>query len=182
MDKRTRILLFAAIGVAGLFLVYNVFYKPWNEKRKKLEADLIGAQRSLSVAKAYLGRRVQIEDGWEKVESELRAERKALTQGLDLYISDLVDKTIQDSSRRAYTRTPLPPDREGDFVEHLVEVKGVKFKIDEFTKFLVALNNDKDFLRIRRLAISTKYDTQDDVISVELKASTLEYDPIARKP
>lgn len=181
MNLRTKILLAVAIALAAGLLMYTVGYKPWSRKKEALEADILKTERGIGVAKNFLGK---VEGDWKTLETQLRdPQRTALVRGPDLYVLALVDKMIADENRKPKGLTPLPDNREGDFVERSVDVKNARFRVDEFAKFLVEIHNAREFLRIRRLAISTQYDRPDNVVTVEFQASTLVYEPGAkRKP
>ncbi len=180
MNSRTKILLTVAIALGAGALIYKVGYQPWNQKKTALETGILITERDIRAAQDFLGK---VEGDWKTLEAQLRdPQRTALVRGPDLYILALVDKTIADENRKP-NLTPLPDHRDGDFVERSVDVKNARFRVEEFARFLIEVHNAKEFLRIRRLSISTQYDRPDNVVTMDFKASTLVYEPGAkRKP
>lgn len=180
MNLRTKILLAVAITLPAALLIYTLGYKPWSRKKAALETDILKTERGIGVAKNFLGK---IEGDWKTLETQLRdPQRTAIVRGPDLYVLALVDKTIADENRKP-NLTPLPDSRDGDFVERSVDVKNARFRVEEFAKFMVEVHNAKEFLRIRRLSISTQYDRPENVVTMDFQASTLVYEPgVKRKP
>lgn len=179
MEMRVRVLLGAAIGVAALFLVYNIFYKPWIEKKRKLDAEIVKTKRSLSVAKAYLSRRSVIETDWKKIETDVRdPQRPALKSGFESYIRmTFTDQTIQDNGRLPTVTPKDQAEQVGDFAEWIVDAKGARFRIAEFREFLYRLAVAKDFVKVRTLTLVTKDEEQ----QVDFGISTIEYSPVVTR-
>lgn len=177
MNSRTTVLIAVAAGLVGVWIAYKAFYSPWREKTAKLDADRSKTRSQLAATRASLGR---IEEDWKSIEGRIRdPQRESLARGFDLYVRTLVDKTIADDARKP-NLTPLKAERQGDFLESAVDAKNARFRMDEFVKFLVEIHNAREFLRLRRLAISSQYDRSENVVSVDFKASTLMYDPAPR--
>lgn len=181
MDRRTLILLVAALSIAAGMIGYSVVWKPWNEKRKKLDAEIAKSNRQLTVAKEFLARKPQIDADWKKMEDALRnPEREYFKGDLISYVRKLVDKVIPDDKRRPVLDMRPQAEQVADFAEWVVDGKNARFHIDEFKNFLIELDSAKEFLKVRSMTYTTKYDSNESVILVDFRLSTIEYAPKAK--
>jgi hypothetical protein len=179
VEPRTKVLLIITVALAASWLGYTILWKPWNEKRTRLDEEIKKTKRQLSIAKEFLGRRSEIEGEWKRLEGDLRnPQRDLFTRGQDIHVRQLIDKVITDDKRRPNLDMKAQADQNGDFAEWIVDIKTARFKSDEFMKFLVALANAKDFLKVRSMNVSTQ--VEQEVIVADVRLSTIEYSPRAK--
>lgn len=180
MDRRTKLLLIAAISIAVLYLGYTIAWKPWWEKKIKLDQDIKKARQQLAVAKEFLGRRERIEADWNAMEADLRnSERAFFKRGFDMFVRNLIDPAIPEDKRRPNVDPRQQSEQNGDFAEWVVDAKNARFKThDELRTFLVALYNEEEFVKVRSLNITTQPEQR--IVTVDFRLSTIEYSPKAK--
>jgi hypothetical protein len=178
MERRTKILLYTAIGMGGAYLLWLVGVRPILDDVESADGRISAAKKALNVEKSYLRRQKAIEKKWddtmEAVDSPGRA---TLADQFDLYVRDLMDRTIGSKSRLPTISPVNSRDQKGDFLETAVEVKNARFKPDEWIRFLTELANENDFLKLRRLSLKSRFDRPEKVLVVDMKLSTIEYAP-----
>ena len=182
MERRKKILLFAAVGMGGFYLLWLIGIQPVIDDMKTLDGQISAIKKALHLEKSYLKRQTVIETEWDSTVEEIEdPDRETQKDQFDLFVRSLMDRTIESKSRLP-TLTPLnQKEQKGDFLETSVEVKNAHFGIQEWIRFLVNLENESDFLRVRRFALRSRFDRPDNVLAVDMKLSTIEYFPVEVK-
>lgn len=180
MEQRTRVLMILAGALVVGFAGYRVLFLPWDEKRRKLDKDILAAKRDLGVAKAFLAKRGDIEREWTRTESEVRDDKRPiLKSSLESYVrQEITDKAIHDNSRLPSVTPKDHAEQVGDFQERIVDAKGARFKAQEFVDFLYKLYTAREFVKMRTLSVTARDDGER---VVDFSVSTIEWAPVVTR-
>lgn len=177
MNRRTRVLLAAALAAAGLFLADRGFSALWWDPWRKLSEEIRRADEEIARANAILERRASVLEGWRKIRDLLDKPR---TPDVQTYfyshlgsICDRIGVGVDVQGTGASGR------QEGDFKEHVYDMK-FRLTWAQFVDLLRELHNSKEFLKPLRISVQSHYE-REDRLDVELKVSTIEYAPAPAK-
>jgi hypothetical protein len=176
MNKRTRILAFAAGGVLLVFLGDKAYGSLWSDPWEKVNKEIRDADLELARAKAVVSREAGVQEDWKKIRG-LMAKRPAnVGNHLVGHLESMFDRV----GVKADISSNSLPQQQGDFREYVFETR-FKLAWKPFIDLLAELHNSREFLKLLRLNVVSQYE-REDRLDVDLKVSTIEYAPLPPKP
>ncbi len=165
-----------AWGVAALVAVWAVdsFYlSPWLADMKKLGDDLNIMRSKVKVARVVVSQNTAVMAEWNAVRGKLARGNDADT------LQDFLTGIQLMSGHIGLSNWSSKPGREqkigekgNEFVEYAVETS-FQASWKQFVDLLKELKGWKDFVKVQRLAITSKYE-KDNRLDVEMRVSTIE--------
>lgn len=172
MDKRSKWLMIGVGLLAGAWILDQVVYSPWKQKWEKLGADLTKTRASLRAAKDVVAKEESVRAEWKKVKAPLDKPERA---GIETDFMFVVGGLASNADARPGL-DQRNAEQAGDFKEVIVDAH-LTCTVDGLTKFLLAVYNSKEFLKLRRLHIGSQYDRPEEKMTVDVKLSTIVYAP-----
>jgi len=175
MDRRTKVLFGIVILAAGGFVADRIFTSLWWEPWKKTRDEIREVNQALFRANSTLTDEPKVQREWKKVRDLLNKPRKPDVQNNFLEhlgaITDKVGATFDFQGSQVQ--------RQGDFKEYVVDFK-LKLPWEKYVDLLGELHNSRELLKPIRININSQYE-KEDRMDVDLRVSTIEYDPVAQK-
>lgn len=170
MDRQ-RLLVVVVLSGAGLWLTLQLFVDPWWGEMKKLRQDVEKARGQIAAMKETIDRGPAWNAKWRKLNERLSRERESDT--LSQFVMGVgklcTDAGVQDLSTKTGREQKLG--ERGEFVEYAVETT-FKAGWPAFVELLKAVKKEKEFLRVQRLAVTSK--EKESRVDVEMRVSTIE--------
>jgi Tfp pilus assembly protein PilO len=176
MGRHSKVLaIVLAVAVAG-FLGDQLFLSPWLDTMKKRDADIARVQAEIARHKAVLAREKAVRQEWERLSALLTRKREpSIEAHFMTHLGDLCKKAGVSYDRIQNDRVV----QQGVFKEYPYQTK-FKLSWSELVRLLVALHNSPELLKPARVTITSLYE-REPRIDLDLKVSTLEYEPLAAK-
>lgn len=175
MNRRTRVLLLIVIAAGAAFLGDQLFRGVWWTPWKKALADIRDADFAIARLKSTLQREDKVTKEWDKVEKLLKKQRAPDVENHFVeHLGNICEKVGVENSMQGTSQA-----RRGDFKEYVVDTK-LKLSWGQYVDLLAELNNSKELLKPVRITLNSQYD-KEDRIDVDLRLSTIEFDPVAPK-
>ena len=175
-DRRTKLLVIVAAAALGIFLldklVSALVVDPWT----KINQELVKTENEIRKANATLNNEATVRRDWTKIRDHLDEPRiPDVHTNFGAHLSDIFEKA---GVAFDYSENPQPQ-QQGDFKEYIFDTK-FKLTWAQFVDLLVELHNSKEFLKPLRLNVGSQYE-KEDVLTVDLRLSTIEYAPVPVK-
>lgn len=176
MGGRSRLLaLVLGVAVAG-FAADQLFLSPWLGTMKKRDTDIARTEAEIAKHKAILAREKAVRQEWDKLNALLSRKREPNIESHFMsHLGDLCKKA-------GVSVESIQGDRvvqQGVFKEYPYQTK-FKLSWSELVRLLVALHNSPELLKPARVTITSLYE-REPRIDLDLKVSTIEYEPVAVK-
>ncbi|MBI2933087.1 MAG: hypothetical protein HYY16_15695 [Planctomycetes bacterium] len=169
---RRRILAWSVAAIAAVWLIDRIFFTPWYEEMKRLRGEIEKARQQRAIAQATIQTRKSSVDEWKVLHERLARvpgseARNDFVSGLEA-LSGLAG--LQNWATKVGREQKI-----GDFIEYSVE--GSFYATWEaFVRLLLEIHNWKDFLKVQRLSVTSKYE-KENRLEVDLRVSTIEPAP-----
>lgn len=175
MNRRTKILFVIVIVAGAGFVADQLFRSIWWNPWQKTKADIRDADLALAKLKVTLHREEKVAKDWDKVKKLLDRQRAPDVENHFVeHLGTICEKVGVENSMAGG-----PPGRRGDFKEYVVDTK-LKLTWGQYVSLLEELNNSRELLKPVRMTLSSQYEKVDQ-IDVDLRLSTIEFDPVAPK-
>ncbi len=176
MDRRTQVLVGVVVAAGLAFAADRFLIAPWWTAWTRLSGEIRNVDVEIGKARATLAREGRVMKDWKEVRDRLSRRPEDVRTHFMSHLGSLCDKAGVSLD---LTGSPQPQ-RRGDFQEYVYETR-FKLTWEQFVNLLASLHNTKEFLKPSRIAISSQYE-REARLDLELKVSTIEYDPVATKP
>lgn len=177
---RQKLMVWGVAALAAAFFVDRFYFTPWYDEMKKLRTDLEGVGRQLAVARATVATAPAVKAEWKVLNDRLARAKESDT--LNEFVIGL-GKLCADAG---VSNLSTKPGREqkvgerGEFIEYAVETN-FQATWEPFVRLLYKIACEKEFLKVQRLVITSKYE-KEDRLDVELRASTIELAQAGGRP
>jgi hypothetical protein len=175
VNRRTKVLFAIVIAVAAGFVIDKLVTSLWWEPWKKTRDDIADVDKSLARVIRTMRDEDKVRKEWKEVRNLLDRPRTPDVQNHFLehlrQICEKVGATLNFTSGQ--------PGRQGDFKEYVVDFK-LQLTLEKFVSLVEELHNSREFLKLVRLNILSKYD-KEDLMDLDLRVSTIEFDPAAQR-
>jgi len=175
MNRRTRVLIILAGVALGGFVLDGLVKSLWWDPWKKAGEDIKEADLQFARLQTALRKEDKVTKDWEKVKKLLDKPR---TPDIENHFKEalgaICDKVSVENNMVSST-----VGRQGDFKEYVVDTK-LKLTWAQYVAVFSELYGSKELLKPIRITLNSQYD-KEDRIDVDLKLSTIEYDPVTPK-
>lgn len=157
LSKRERNILYFCLSLTLVFLTYNFIFEPAQKKiddlNQKVEVKKVKLEKNLSV----LSRKEMIERRYAKYSKSLQA-RGTDEEELAAFLSE-IENLAQKNGLHISDMKPRPA-KTVDFYKKFTVDLQADGDIKQITQFIYQLQNDPKLLRVDRLRLETKSQSQ----------------------
>ena len=169
MNRRTKVLFAVVLVAAAGFVVDKLATSLWWEPWKKTGDEIADVDKQLRGVNRTVAQEKRIAQEWKEIRDLLDKPREPDVQ--NHFLEHL--RQICDKVGTTFNYTAVPPGKQGDFKEYVVDFK-LQLTWDRYVSLVEELHNSRDLLRILKINIGSQYD-REDRMDVDLKVSTIEF-------
>lgn len=157
LSKREKIILYLCLAMAFIFLIYNFALEPIKKKMQDLNQKVEIKQVKLEKNLAVLSKKEKIEKKYAKYEKNMQA-KGADEEEIAAFLSE-IESLAQKNGLRINDMKPRPT-KTVDFYKKFTVDLQAEGGIKQITQFIYQLQNDPELLRVDRLRLETKSQSQ----------------------
>ncbi len=169
MDRQ-KLLVWIVLSAVGLWLFDQIYFGPWSDEMRKLGDETAKMRTQVEMARRTVAARREAAADWKAVEDRIGKGRES-----DAVVNEFV-AGLQNLSGvvglQNWSTKVGRGQKTGDFAEHAVETS-FQAGWEAFVRLLWDLRGWKDFIRVQRFVITSKYE-KENRLDVEMRVSTIE--------